>query len=64
MNGVNIMKKLATVCAAIMLSASFGTSAFTLAGQDADLPEEAVKQCATAKNFTVCINNYKQMQKK
>ncbi|EAS44515.1 hypothetical protein [Photobacterium profundum] len=58
------MKKLATICTAIMLSASFSTSAFILTGQEADLPEEAVKQCATAKNFTVCVNNYKQVHKK
>ncbi|MDV5171154.1 hypothetical protein [Photobacterium rosenbergii] len=58
------MKKITTFFAAMMLAASFSSGAFTLAGTDADLPEDAVKQCATAKSFWVCIDNYKQMNKK
>ena len=58
------MKKLTTLFAALLLSASFSSGAFTLSGTEADLPEDAVRHCATAKNFYVCVNNYKQMHKK
>lgn len=58
------MKKIITVFAAMMVAASFNVGAFTLSGTEADLPEDAVRHCATAKSFYVCINNYKQMHKK
>ncbi|MGF1699329.1 hypothetical protein L4D09_03290 [Photobacterium makurazakiensis] len=57
------MKKLAAFCAALMLSASFSVSAYTLAGTATEIPDGALKYCATSKNFWVCVNNYKQMHK-
>ncbi|ELR65144.1 hypothetical protein C942_01716 [Photobacterium marinum] len=57
------MKKLAALGAILLLAASFGSSAYILTGTDADQPEDAVKHCATAKNYWVCIENYKRFNK-
>jgi len=57
------MKKLVTLCTAILLSASFGASAYTLSGTPAEIPEDAFKRCATSKNFWVCLDNYKRIYK-
>ncbi|WP_162844315.1 hypothetical protein [Photobacterium jeanii] len=54
------MKKIAMACAALLLSASFASSAFTLSGTPEVIPEGAMKYCATSKNFWVCVDNYKQ----
>lgn len=58
------MKKVVTLCAAILLATSFGASAFTLSGTPVVFQEEAFKKCATSKNFWVCIENYKRYYKK
>ncbi|MGF1691155.1 hypothetical protein [Photobacterium kagoshimensis] len=54
------MKKITSVCAALLLTASFATSAYTLSGTPEEIPEGAMQYCATSSNFWVCVDNYKQ----
>ncbi|MCW8328149.1 hypothetical protein MD588_04940 [Photobacterium sp. SDRW27] len=58
------MKKLAAFCSAMLLTASFGVSAFTLEGKEVVIPQDAMKYCATAPSFWVCISDYERMKKK
>ncbi|HIF9188282.1 hypothetical protein I3260_05250 [Photobacterium damselae] len=50
------MKKLVTFTVLFLFSMSAWS--YTIAGQDAELPDNAVKYCATASNYWVCIDSY------
>lgn len=57
------MKKLMIFVTAALLSVSFNSMAFTLAGTPLVIDKDAFKHCAGAKNFNVCITNYELIHK-
>lgn len=58
------MKKLITAAFVISTILTTNAFAFTLAGTPTTFPEAAVKQCATADNYFVCLDNYQQFNQK
>ncbi|PSW07626.1 hypothetical protein [Photobacterium lipolyticum] len=52
------MKKLTIFVTAALLSMSFNSMAFTLAGTPLVLDQDAFRYCAGAKNINVCMERY------
>ncbi|MDX1302385.1 hypothetical protein [Photobacterium sp.] len=57
------MKKLTIFVTAALLSMSFNSMAFTLAGTPLVIDQDAFRYCAGATNFNVCIERYELIHK-
>ncbi|MGF1680439.1 hypothetical protein [Photobacterium minamisatsumaniensis] len=58
------MKKLTILIAAALLSISFNSMAFTLAGTPTVVEKDTYRYCAGATNFWVCVQSYELRKKK
>ncbi|MGR5146752.1 hypothetical protein ACQKP8_09440 [Photobacterium alginatilyticum] len=57
------MKKLMIFVTAALLSISFNSMAYTLAGTPVVLDQDAFRYCAGAKNIRVCMARYELIHK-